>query len=99
MGNLTSDAFFSKKNQARVKLCLRFLVAVYILYLTKGIIEAAIKGASIMPTWVIVLVSAVFISSSVIFCFYAWRQYKHAVMEIIKEDDKSLEEKSEANHS
>lgn len=99
MKNLTNKTFHPKNNQARIKLCLRFLVALYILYLTKGIIEVAMKGASSMPTWVIVLVSTVFISSSVAFCLYAWLQYKHSLIDMAKEDDKRSQKKSKDDNS
>ena len=94
MKHLASEPFLSKKNQARIKLGLRVLVALYILYLTKGIIEAALKGTSTMPAWVIVLVSAVFILSSVSFCFYAWRQYRRSLVDIEKVDEKVDEQTS-----
>jgi len=99
MKNLTNKTFHSKDNQARIKLGLRLLVALYLLYLTKGIIEAAMKGASSMPTWIMVLVSIVFISSSVAFCIYAWLQYKHSLIDMAKEDDKMSEKKSEDDNS
>ena len=44
MKNLTNKTFHSKDNQARIKLGLRLLVALYILYLTKGIIEVAMNS-------------------------------------------------------
>ena len=99
MKNLTNKAFHPKNNQARIKLYLRLLVAFYILYLTKGIIEAAMKGASSIPIWVTVLVSTVFILSSVAFSLYAWLQYKHSPIDLAKEEDKSSQKKSEDNHS
>jgi len=99
MKNLTNKTFHSKDNQARIKLGLRLLVALYILYLTKGIIEVAMKGASSMPTWIMVLVSIVFISSSVAFCIYAWLQYKHSLIDMAKEDDKMSEKESEDDNS
>ena len=99
MKNLTNKTFHSKDNQARIKLGLRLLVALYLLYLTKGIIEAAMKGASSMPTWIMVLVSIVFISSSVAFCIYAWLQYKHSLIDMAKEDDKMSEKESEDDNS
>lgn len=99
MKNLTDGTSYPKKNQARVKLFLRILVALYILYLTKGIIEVSIKGTSSMPIWVVVLVSIVFGLCSVAFIVYAYREYKHSLADIAKEDDTSSPEKSQDDNS
>lgn len=74
-----SDELHEKKRHARIKLTLRALVAIYLLYLTKGIIESAVKKTSPLPLWVTVLVSAVFLSAAVAFGIYAWREYSHAL--------------------
>ena len=73
------DEIQAKRKNAKVKLTLRILVALYILYLTKGIVEAAVKHTTSLPIWVTVLASTVFLLTSVAFCIYAWRQYKNAI--------------------
>ncbi len=71
-----SEELRAKKKNARIKLTLRILVALYILYLTKGIIFAEMNHTSSLPLWVTVLVSCVFVLASVLFGIYAWREYK-----------------------
>lgn len=73
------DEIRAKKKNAKVKLTLRILVALYILYLTKGIVEAAVKHTTSLPLWVTVLASSVFLLTSIVFCIYAWRQYKSSL--------------------
>lgn len=93
-----SDEIRAKKKNAKVKLTLRILVALYILYLTKGIVEAAVKHTTSLPLWVTVLASSVFLLTSVAFCIYAWRQYKSSLAvpasergpELSGEDGRSL---------
>lgn len=69
----------NEKKHAGIKLTLRALVALYLLYLTKGIVESAVKKTSPLPLWVTVLVSAVFLLASVAFGIYAWREYKKSL--------------------
>lgn len=66
------------KANAKIKLTLRILVACYILYLVKKIIESSIRHTSSLPLWVTVLASVVFLVGSVAFGVYAWREYKHS---------------------
>lgn len=66
------------KTDAKIKLTLRILVALYILYLTERIIESSVRHTSSLPFWVTVLVSVVFLVSSVAFGIYAWREYKRS---------------------
>ena len=68
----------NEKKHAGIRLTLRALVALYLLYLTKGIVESAVKKTSPLPLWVTVLVSAVFLLASVAFVVYAWREYKRS---------------------
>lgn len=92
------DEIHAKKKNAKVKLTLRILVALYILYLTKGIVEAAVKHTTSLPLWVTVLASSVFLLTSAAFSIYAWRQYKNALAapasergpELSGEDGRSL---------
>ncbi|HEX3037849.1 MAG TPA: hypothetical protein VHO94_02505 [Oscillospiraceae bacterium] len=79
----------SDNNQAKVKLVLRVVVALYILYMTKALITSAVKGTSPLPLWVTVLVSTVFISASVVFGLYAWKEYKHSLALAAKENAES----------
>lgn len=58
MQNL-SDEIQAKRKRAKGKLTLRILVALYLLYLTKGIVEAAVQRTSTLPLWVTWLVSIV----------------------------------------
>ena len=74
-----SEELRAKKKNARIKLTLRILVALYILYLTKGIIFAEVKHTSSLPLWVTVLASSVFFLVSIAFGIYAWREYKKAL--------------------
>ena len=64
------------KTNAKVRLVLRILVALYILYLTGKIIESSVRNTSSLPLWVTVIVSIVFLTGSVAFGIYAWRDYK-----------------------
>ena len=86
--------FNPNNSHATVKLVLRFVVALYVLYLTKGLIEKAMTGSSSVPTWVTVLVSTVFILASIAFCVYAWIQYRHSLALAAKEDAESDQEDS-----
>jgi uncharacterized membrane protein len=84
----------SNNNQAKVKLVLRAVVALYILYLTKGLIQAAASGKSTLPLWVTVLASTVFILASIAFGIYAWKEYRHSLALEAKEDAESDQDDS-----
>lgn len=85
----------SDNNQAKVKLVLRAVVALYILYLTKGLIQAAAKGTSSLPIWATVLISTVFILASIAFGIYAWKEYRHSLALAAKEAAESDQEDSQ----
>lgn len=74
-----SEELRAKKKNARIKLTLRILVALYILYLTKGIIFKEMNHTSSLPLWVTVLVSSVFVLASIAFGIYAGREYKNSL--------------------
>lgn len=84
-----SEEFRAKKKNARIKLTLRILVALYILYLTKGIIFAEMKHTSSLPLWVAVLASSVFFLASIAFGIYAWREYKKSLTVPVSEQESS----------
>lgn len=94
MKNLPNVAL-QTKNQAKVKLVLRVLVAFYIMYLVKNIIDHAVKGISSIPVWLTVLISIVFISSAIAYGFYACRQYKHFQAVVAKECEKNSQSSSQ----
>jgi protein-S-isoprenylcysteine O-methyltransferase Ste14 len=87
--------FHTKKNQDKTKMVLRLLVLLYLLYLTKKIIEAEVKGNSSLPLWVTVLVSIVFVVASAAFGIYIWREYKHSSSKVIQKDKESVSDKPE----
>lgn len=94
MKNLSNVAL-QTKNQAKVKLVLRVLVAFYIMYLVKNIIDHAVKGISSIPVWLTVLISIVFISSSIAYVFYACWQYKRTQVVIVKGCEKNSQSSSQ----
>ena len=89
MKNPFNQSFPLNNNQAKVKLVLRVVVALYILYMTKDLMEKAAKGTSSLPLWATVLVSTVFISASIVFGLYAWKEYRHSLALAAKEDTES----------
>ena len=95
MKNLFNQTFPATNNQAKFKLVLRVVVAFYILYLTKGLIQAAANGKSSLPIWVTVLASTVFILASIVFGIYAWKEYRHSLALAAKEDAESDQEDSQ----
>ncbi|MVB09381.1 hypothetical protein CAFE_00290 [Caprobacter fermentans] len=74
-----SEELRTKKKNAGIKLTLRILVALYILYLTKGIVFAQVKHTSSLPLLVTVLASVVFFLAAIAFGLYAWREYKNSL--------------------
>ena len=91
------NEFHAKKKDAKIKLTLRILVALYILYLTKGIVGAAVQHTSSLPLWVTIAVSSVFLLASAVFIIYAWRQYKNSPAESAGECEQVLSEKDDEN--
>lgn len=86
----------TKQKHAKISLTLRILVVLYLLYLTKGIVEAAVQKTSSLPLWVTGLVSAVFLLASAAFGIYAWREYKKSLAD--KASDLGCAEKEETDH-
>ncbi|WP_411676846.1 hypothetical protein [Caproicibacter sp.] len=74
-----SEELRTKKKNAGIKLTLRILIALYILYLTKEIVFAEVKHTSSLPLWVTVLASVVFFLAAIAFGIYAWREYKNSL--------------------
>ncbi len=74
-----SEEIQTRRKHAKSRLTLRVLVVLYLLYLTKGIVEAAVRKTSTLPLWVTGLVSAVFLLASAAFVVYAWREYKQSL--------------------
>ena len=97
MQNL-SDEIQAKRKRAKGKLTLRILVALYLLYLTKGIVEAAVQRTSTLPLWVTWLVSIVFLLASVVFGTYTWREYKHSLADTASEWKTGCPEKKDKDH-
>nr|WP_319489644.1 hypothetical protein [uncultured Caproiciproducens sp.] len=94
-----SEEIQAKQKRAKVKLTLRILVALYLLYLTKGIVEAAVQKTSSLPLWVTWLASAVFLLASVAFGTYAWREYKHSLTVLASECKTGGPEREDTDHS
>lgn len=70
---------FPEKSPARVRMALRLLVSIYLVYLSKGIIASAVRKTSPLPLGVTILAGAVFLTAAVAFAVYALRQYKGAL--------------------
>ncbi|MGX8710538.1 MAG: hypothetical protein ACQGTM_09880 [bacterium] len=93
-----SEKIQARRKRAKVRLTLRALVVLYLLYLTKGIVEAAVQKTSTLPLWVTGLVSVVFLLASAAFGAYAWREYKQSLADTASDWETEGSEKGETEN-
>ena len=65
--------------KALTALCLRVAIAAYIVYLAWRVISGMLKGGSPIPSLAVIIICILFLGVALVFCAYAWKEYKKAL--------------------
>ena len=88
-------------SKALTGLVLRVAIAGYIVYLAWKIVANVANGDSPIPAWGAWLIFAVFVAASVVFCVFAWKQFrlirKIAELPPAVQDSEAPQEKDSGN--